>query len=41
MLLDLFNGWSWDEIVRLNEAAFSAIMILVATCVAGALDITR
>jgi hypothetical protein len=41
MLLDFFSGWSWDEIVRLNESVFSAAMILVATCLAGALDIGR
>jgi hypothetical protein len=36
-----FGGWSWDEIVRVNESIFSAVLIMVATCLAGALNITR
>lgn len=32
---DLFPGWSMDEIIRLNEYAFSAALILCAVFVMG------
>jgi hypothetical protein len=35
MLSDLFPGWSLDEIIRLNEYAFSFASILCAVFVMG------
>jgi hypothetical protein len=41
MLADLFPGWSLDEIVRLNEYAFSAVLILCAVFVMGLAEPSR
>lgn len=40
MLCDLFQGWSWEEIVRINELFFMGSMILAAVFMAGLLNIS-
>jgi hypothetical protein len=39
MIFDLFQGWSWEDIVRVNELFFNSVMILTATFVCGLLNI--
>lgn len=39
-LLDLFRGWSWEEIARVNELGFMGVMTLAAVWAAGVLGIT-
>jgi hypothetical protein len=39
-MLDLFSGWTWEEIVRINELFFMGSMILAAVFMAGLLNIS-
>jgi hypothetical protein len=39
-MFDIFTGYSWDEILRLNELFLMGAMVLIAVVAVGAVSAT-
>jgi hypothetical protein len=39
-MFDIFTGYSWDEILRVNELFMMGVMVLIAVAAVGAVSAT-